>query len=106
VRLGTGGLLLAAAGTGSFLAGMSLGWVVVLDAGVAVGRAYGGSEELGAAVLFAVYLFLVQLTCLTGYAWALALDDADGRRGARARPDGPRQRGSPTMTFALRFQET
>jgi membrane protein len=83
VTLGTGGLLLAAAGTGSFLAGMSLGWVVVLDAGVAVGRAYGGSEELGAAVLFAVYLFLVQLTCLTGYAWALALDAAPGGRSGR-----------------------
>lgn len=73
VPLCTSGLLWASAGTGSFLVGMSLGWVVVLEVGVEVGRAYGGSEELGAAVLFAVYLFLVQLTCLVGYAWALAL---------------------------------
>lgn len=73
VPLDTSGLLWASAGTGSFLAGMSLGWVVVLEVGVEVGRAYGGSEDLGAAVLFAIYLFLVQITCLVGYAWTLEL---------------------------------
>lgn len=88
VPLETSGLLWASVGTGSFLAGMSLGWAVVLEAGVQVGRAYGGSEELGAAALFAVYLFLVQLTCLIGYAWALALShpspshQGDGLTGA------------------------
>lgn len=76
VPLATSGLLWASAGTGSFIAGMSLGWVVVLEAGVEVGRAYGGSEDLGAGVLFAIYLFLLQLACLVGYAWALELSRA------------------------------
>lgn len=75
VSLGTPAWLWSSVGTGSFLAGMSLGWVLVLEVGVEVGQAYGGSEQLGAAVLFAIYLFLVQITCLVGYAWALALSD-------------------------------
>lgn len=79
VRLETSGLLWASAGAGSFLAGMSLGWVLVLEVGVEVGRAYGGSEELGAGVLFAIYLLLVQLTCLVGYAWALTLSGPSSR---------------------------
>jgi membrane protein len=74
--------LWAAAGTGSFLAGMSLGWVAVLEFGVDVGEAYGGAEAIGALVLFAIYLFLVQGVCLTGYAWALELDE----RFSRPRP--------------------
>lgn len=75
VRLRTSAWLWASVGTGSFLAGMSLGWVLVLEVGVEVGQAYGGSEQLGAGVLFAVYLFLVQIVCLVGYAWALALSE-------------------------------
>ena len=81
VPLSTGGWLWSSAGTGSFLAGMSLGWVLVLEVGVDVGQAYAGSEELGAGVLFAVYLLLVQLTCLVGYAWALELSGSSGRHG-------------------------
>ncbi|QBI18460.1 hypothetical protein ER308_02005 [Egibacter rhizosphaerae] len=73
VPVALGPLLVASGATGSFLAGMSLGWVLLLEIGVEVGRAYGGSEELGAAVLFLLYLFLVQLTCLVGYSWALDL---------------------------------
>ena len=80
VPLAASGLFWASAGTGSFLAGMSLGWVVLLEAGVEVGRAYGGSEELGAAALFAVYLFLVQLACLIGYAWVLVLSGSASAR--------------------------
>lgn len=81
-----GALAWASLGAGSFLAGMSLGWVLVLEVGVEVGRAYGGLEDVGAAVLFAVYLFLVQLVALAGYAWALSLD----ARRARHR-DQPRR---------------
>jgi membrane protein len=66
-------LLWGALGTGSFLAGMSLGWVLVLQYGIAVGQAYGGSELLGAGVLFVIYLYLVQLVCLVGYAATLEL---------------------------------
>lgn len=75
------GLWWSAAATGSFLAGMSLGWVAVLTFGVDVGRAYGGAEDLGALVLLAVYLYLVQLVCLLGYAWALGIADAEGGTG-------------------------
>lgn len=78
--------------TGSFLAGMSLGWVLVLRFGVTVGRAFGDSDELGRIVLFAVYLLLVQAAVLLGYLLVLAidhrLDEADGSTVEPARP-GP-----------------
>jgi membrane protein len=78
-------LLWGTLGTGSFLAGMSLGWVLVLQYGITVGQAYGGSELLGAGVLFVVYLYLVQLVCLVGYAATLELS-------RRRRPSAPRSR--------------
>jgi membrane protein len=61
--------------TGSFLAGMSLGWVLVLRYGVAVGQAFGGSEDVGRVVLFTAYLLLVQVTVLLGYLLVLSIDD-------------------------------
>ena len=60
--------------TGSFLAGMSLGWVLVLRYGVAVGRAFGGSVDVGRVVLFTVYLLLVQVAVLLGYLLVLSID--------------------------------
>lgn len=80
VPLPTPGLLVGAAAAGSFLAGMSMGWLVLLDFGIEVGRAYGGSEELGAVVLFVLYLFLVQIVSVVGYALALSVGEraADG----------------------------
>ena len=60
--------------TGSFLAGMSLSWVLVLRYGVAVGEAFGGSDDVGRVVLFTVYLLLVQVTVLVGYLLVLAID--------------------------------
>ena len=62
-----------AAATGSFLSGMTLGWLTVLKIGIDVGAAYGGSRFLGSAVLFVVYLYLVQFALLVGYATTLAL---------------------------------
>lgn len=59
--------------TGSFLAGMSLGWVLVLRYGVAVGRAFGGSEDVGRVVLFTVYLLLVQVAVLVGYLLVMSI---------------------------------
>lgn len=73
--LGAAALALSALATGSFLAGMSLGWVLVLRYGVAVGRAYGGSEQIGGVVLFAIYLVLVQVVVLVGYLLALSIED-------------------------------
>lgn len=61
---------------GSFLAGMSLGWVLVLRYGVTVGQAYGGSEQLGRIVLFAVYLLFVQIVVLLGYLLVLSINDS------------------------------
>jgi membrane protein len=73
--------------TGSFLAGMSLGWVLVLRYGVTVGRAFGGSDELGRIVLFAIYLLLVQTAVLLGYLLVLAIDHRlDGADGSTAAP--------------------
>lgn len=66
--------------TASFLTGMSLGWLLVLQFGVDVGRAYGGSTMLGTLVLFAIYLFLVQVVCLVGYALTLELAEHEDRR--------------------------
>ena len=80
-RLRPSAIAWSAAATGSFLAGMSLGWVLVLRFGLEVGRAYGGSDAIGSGVLFVVYLFLVQLTCLAGYVLAVALSDI-GRHAA------------------------
>lgn len=65
----------SALATGSFLAGMSLGWVLVLRFGVAVGRAYGGSEQIGLVVLVSIYLLFVQVAVLVGYLLAQSIDD-------------------------------
>jgi membrane protein len=73
-RLRWAATLWGALATGSFLAGMSLGWVLVLRYGVAVGRAFGGSDDVGRVVLFTVYLLLVQVTVLVGYLLVLSVD--------------------------------
>lgn len=66
------------ASTGSFLTGMSLGWVLFLDFDVAIGQAYGGSTAIATAVLAAVYLFGVQIVLLVGYVATLRLDERAG----------------------------
>jgi len=74
--------------TGSFLSGMSLGWVLVLRFGITVGEAYGGSELLGRIVLVAIYLLFVQVAVLVGYLLVSAIDqwlagDLPAMRAAR-----------------------
>jgi membrane protein len=69
----SGPLALGAALTGSFLAGMSLTWLLLLRFGVDVGIAFGGSDLLGTVVVAAVYLYLVQLVLLGGYVLSLVL---------------------------------
>lgn len=64
----------ARAATGSFLAGMSLGWVLVLEIGIDVGDAFGGSRLLGTLVLVAICLFLVQVVLLVGYGLGVELE--------------------------------
>ncbi|HSK97821.1 MAG TPA: YhjD/YihY/BrkB family envelope integrity protein [Euzebyales bacterium] len=60
---------------GSFLTGMSLGWVLVLRFGLTIGRAFGGSELIGHIVLFTVYLLFVQVVLLLGYLLARSIND-------------------------------
>lgn len=59
---------------GSFMSGMSLGWVLLLRFGVTVGRAYGGSDQIGRVVLLAIYLLFVQVTLLLGYLLTRSID--------------------------------
>jgi membrane protein len=73
-RLRWAAMVVGSLATGSFLAGMSLGWVLVLRYGVAVGRAFGGSMDVGRVVLFTIYLLLVQTTVLVGYLLVLSID--------------------------------
>jgi membrane protein len=86
--LGPRALCWGALATGSFLTGMSLGWVLFLRFETAIGRAYGGSMAVATGVLAVLYLFLVQLVVLAGYALTLELaragapDQADSRRAA------------------------
>jgi membrane protein len=77
--LGWRSVFWGAASTGSFLTGMSLGWVLFLQFDVAVGRAYGGSTAIATGVIAAVYLFLVQIVLLTGYVLTLHLAVRGGR---------------------------
>lgn len=62
-----------AASTGSFLSGMSLGWVLVLSLDLEFARAYAGSDAITTAVLASLYLFCVQLVVLVEYVLTLQL---------------------------------
>lgn len=89
--------------TGSFLIGMSLGWVLVLRFGIAIGRAYGGSEQLGRIVLVAIYLLFVQVTVLLGYLLTRSIDawmrgDTDDGSSAADHPTRSGQRSAPLRT--------
>lgn len=81
-RLPVKALFWGTVSTGSFLTGMSLGWVLILELGVQVGQAYGGSVPIATAVLASLYLFLVQIVLLVGYVLTLRL--ARVSRGAPA----------------------
>lgn len=87
-RIGLRALSWGSAAAGSFLSGMTLGWLAVLEIGIDVGAAYGGSRDLGSVVLFMVFLYLVQLVLLVGYVLTLELDDRAGRpRSPTVPPD-------------------
>lgn len=81
-RLPGRALFWGTASTGSFLTGMSLGWVLILELGVQVGQAYGGSVPIATAVLASLYLYLVQVVLLVGYVLTRRL--AGVTPGARA----------------------
>ena len=85
--MGARALFWGCSATGSFLTGMSLAWVAILEFDLEFARAYGGAEPVAAVVLAALYLFLVQLVVLIGYVLTLRLADRGGRPlGPRLRP--------------------
>jgi membrane protein len=89
-------IIWASLAAGSFLTGMSLGWVLVLRIGLTIGRAFGGSELVGHIVLLTVYLLFVQVIVLMGYLLARSIDDllsADARPPPRSVHSGARIAG-------------
>lgn len=64
------------AATGSFLTGMSEGWLLLLGLDVQLGRAYGGSTAIAGGAAFAAWLFLVHFTLIVGLLLTRRLDTA------------------------------
>lgn len=72
-------LLWGAASTGSFIAGMMLGSLLILRLPLNLGRAYGGYLPVGAGAAVGAWLLLLHVIVLAGYVLTLRLDDRDGR---------------------------
>ena len=86
-RCGTRALLLGAAGTGSFLSGTCLGFVLFLSLGIDLGGAYGGALPLATAAATVGWLFLLHVLVLVGYVTTLCLQARDGHPlGIAVRP--------------------
>ena len=77
-RPGRRALLWGAAGTGSFLSGTCLGFVLFLSLGIDLGGAYGGVRHLGTAAACVGWLFVLHVIVLVGYVTTLCLDARDG----------------------------
>ena len=80
----TRALLWGGAGTGSFLSGTCLGFVLFLSLGLDLGGAYGGSLGLATAAAAVGWLFVLHVVVLLGFVTTLALDERGGHPlGAR-----------------------
>ena len=77
-RPGRRALLWGAAGTGSFLSGTCLGFVLFLSLGIDLGGAYGGSLPLATAAACVGWLFVLHVVVLVGYIATLCLQARDG----------------------------
>ena len=77
-RPGRRALLWGAAGTGSFLSGTCLGFVLFLSLGIDLGAAYGGVRHLGTAVACVGWLFVLHVIVLVGYVTTLCLEARQG----------------------------
>lgn len=87
-RPGRRALLWGSFGTGSFLAGTALGFVLFLSLGIDLGGAYGGLAPLANAVAAFGWLFVLHLMVLVGYVTTLCLDARAGHPlGAPVEPD-------------------
>lgn len=101
-RPGTRALLWGAFGTGSFLAGTALGFVLFLSLGIDLGGAYGGVAPLANAVAAFGWLFVLHVMVLVGYCTTLCLDARDGHpRGERVARDRVRA-AAPAAAPGLR----
>jgi membrane protein len=85
-RPGVGALVWGAAGTGSFVAGMTLGVVLLLRLPVSFGRAYGGYDVLGIGATLVGWLWLLHAVTLVGFVVTLRWDACPR---AQSRDDGP-----------------
>ena len=77
-RPGTRALLWGGFGTGSFLSGTCLGFVLFLSLGIDLGGAYGGSLGLATAAACVGWLFVLHVMVLVGYVTTLCLQARDG----------------------------
>ena len=77
-RPGRRALLWGAFGTGSFLAGTCLGFVLFLSLGIDLGGAYGGATHLATAVASVGWLFVLHVIVLVGYVTTLVLEAREG----------------------------
>ena len=77
-RPGRRALLWGAAGTGSFLSGTCLGFVLFLSLGIDLGGAYGGVRHLGTAAAAVGWLFVLHVIVLVGYVTTLCLQARQG----------------------------
>lgn len=77
-RPGLRALLWGGFGTGSFLAGTCLGFVLFLSLGLDLGGAYGGSLALATGAAAVGWLFLLHVMVLLGYVTTLVLQARDG----------------------------
>ena len=82
-RPGRRALLWGAAGTGSFLAGTCLGFVLFLSLGIDLGGAYGGARHLATGAACVGWLFVLHVVVLVGYVATLCLE---ARQGHPLRP--------------------
>jgi membrane protein len=80
----TSALWWGAASTGSWLAGQSLGFVVVLRVAGGVGGAFGGSEVAGAIATIAFLTYLNHVAFLLGYCLTLTLHETPARTWSNA----------------------
>lgn len=83
-RPGTRALLWGGFGTGSFLSGTCLGFVLFLSLGIDLGGAYGGNLGLATAAATVGWLFVLHVVVLLGYVTTLCLQARGGR--PRAEP--------------------
>ena len=71
-------LLWGAAGTGSFLSGTCLGFLLFLSLGIDLGGAYGGATHLATAAACVGWLFVLHVIVLVGYVTTLVLEARAG----------------------------